>query len=59
MVSSSRYWMLVVMAVAFCGAGLAEWFHRRKMPVLAEPLWRTALVLPLAPAVPAFGSSGT
>ena len=46
-----RYWMLVVMAVAFCGAGLAEWFHRRKMAVLAEPLWRTALVLPLAPAV--------
>ena len=23
------YWMLIVMAVAFAGAGLSEWFHRR------------------------------
>ncbi len=44
------YWMFVVMAVAFVGAGLSEWFRRRKMPVLAEPLERTALLLPLAPA---------
>ena len=44
------YWMFVVMGVAFVGAGLSEWFRRRKMPVLAEPLERTALLLPLAPA---------
>ena len=44
------YWMLILMAVAFVGAGLGEWFHRRKLAVLAEPLWRTALVMPLAPA---------
>ena len=24
-----KYWMLIVMAVAFAGAGLAEWFQRR------------------------------
>ena len=46
-----RYWMLIVMAVAFVGAGLSEWFHRRKMPVLSKPLERTALLLPAAPAV--------
>jgi len=46
-----RFWMLIVMVVAFIGAGLSEWFHRRKMPVLAEPLRNTALLLPLAPAV--------
>ncbi len=46
-----RYWMLVVMGVAFAGAGLSEVFHRGGLRVLAEPLERTALALPLAPAV--------
>ena len=46
-----RYWMLLVMGVAFIGAGLSEFFHRRRLPVLSEPLERTALVLPLAPAI--------
>ena len=46
-----RYWMVLVMTVAFAGAGLGEWFHRRGLPVLADPLWRTAAVLPLVPAV--------
>jgi hypothetical protein len=45
------YWMLIVMAVAFVGAGLGEWFHRRGAAVLAEPLAHTALLLPLLPAV--------
>jgi hypothetical protein len=45
-----RYWMLLVMAVAFVGAGLSEFFHRRRLPVLSEPLERTALLLPLLPA---------
>ena len=43
-----EYWMLIVMVVAFAGAGLSEWFHRLKMPVLCEPLERTALALPAA-----------
>ena len=45
------YWMLIVMAVAFAGAGLGEWFHRRRLAVLAQPLAQTALLLPLLPAV--------
>ena len=39
-----RYWMLLVMAVAFTGAGVSEFFHRRGLPVLSEPLERTALL---------------
>jgi hypothetical protein len=46
-----RYWMLLVMAVAFGGSGLSEFFHRRRLPVLSDPLERTALLLPLLPAV--------
>ncbi|MEA1951256.1 MAG: hypothetical protein U9N87_07725, partial [Planctomycetota bacterium] len=46
-----RYWMLIVMAVAFCGAGLSEWFQRLRQPVLSEPLANTALVAPILPAV--------
>jgi hypothetical protein len=46
-----RYWMLIVMAIAFAGAGLSELFHRRRLPVLSEPLERTALLLPLLPAL--------
>jgi len=45
-----EYWMLIVMAAAFGGVGLSEWFHRRSLPVLSEPLERTALLLPLVPA---------
>jgi hypothetical protein len=45
------YWILIVMAVAFCAVGLSELFHRRRTPVLAEPLERTALLLPIVPAL--------
>ena len=45
------YWMFAVLAGAFLVAGLSEIFHRRKMPVLAVPLERTAMLLPLLPAV--------
>ena len=45
------YWMLIVMAVAFAGAGLGEWFQRRGLAVLSQPLAHTALLLPLLPAV--------
>ena len=47
----AKYWMLMVMAVAFGGAGLSELFHRRGLAVLSEPLERTAMLLPLAPAI--------
>jgi hypothetical protein len=46
-----RYWMLLVMAIAFIGAGVSELFQRRRLSVLSEPLERTALLLPLLPAV--------
>ncbi len=44
-----RYWMFIAMGVAFAGAGLSEWFQRLRLPVLSEPLRRTALLLPLVP----------
>jgi hypothetical protein len=46
-----RFWMLIVMGVSFAGAGLSEFFRRRKMPVLSKPLEQTALLLPLLPAL--------
>ena len=48
---TEKYWMLLVLAAAFVGTGLSEWFSRRGLPVLSEPLQRTAVLLPLAPAV--------
>jgi hypothetical protein len=47
----AKYWMLLLMAVAFAGAGLSEWFHRRGQAVLSEPLERTAMLVPLVPAI--------
>lgn len=46
-----NYWMFLVLGIAFLGAGLSEWFQRLKLPVLSTPLVRTALLLPLLPAV--------
>ena len=46
-----RYWLFWVMACAFAGAALADFFERLRKPVLAEPLARTALILPLLPAI--------
>ena len=46
-----KYWMLIVMGVAFGGAALSELFQRRGLPVLSEPLGNTAVLLPLAPAI--------
>jgi hypothetical protein len=44
-----RFWPFVVMAIAFAGVGLGEYFDRRGLPVLAHPLERTGLFLPLLP----------
>jgi hypothetical protein len=44
-----QYWTLVVMFLAFLGVGLAELFERRRLHVLAEPLQRTGVFLPLLP----------
>jgi hypothetical protein len=39
------------MAIAFAGVGLSEYFHRRGLPVLAEPLERTGVFLPMLPVL--------
>jgi hypothetical protein len=46
-----QYWTLIVMVIAFIGVGLGELFARRGLPVLAEPLQRTGIFLPLLPLV--------
>jgi hypothetical protein len=42
-------WPFLVMGVAFVGVGLAEFFRRRGLPVLAGPLHSTGVFLPLLP----------
>jgi len=37
------------MLIAFGGAALSEWFQRRRMPTLSQPLARTAAALPCLP----------
>jgi hypothetical protein len=44
-----RYWPFLVMAVAFAGVGLSEFLGRRGLDVLAGPLNRTGVFLPLLP----------
>src|SRR5262249_25572360 len=45
------YWTFAVMAIAFAGVGLSEFFKRRGLRVLAEPLERTGVFLPLFPLI--------
>ncbi len=45
----TKYWPLVVMVIAFAGVGLSELFERRKLSVLAQPLQRTGMFMPLLP----------
>jgi hypothetical protein len=42
-------WPFLVMAIAFIGVGLSEFFRRYHLPVLSEPLQRTGVFLPLLP----------
>ena len=46
-----KYWTFIVMAIAFAGVGLGELFHRLRLPVLATPLRRTGVFLPLLPVL--------
>lgn len=46
-----QFWPLIVMAIAFLGVGLGEWFRRREMLVLAAPLERTGTLLPMLPVI--------
>lgn len=42
-------WTFAVMILAYVGIGLAELFERKKLDVLALPLRRTGVLLPLVP----------
>jgi hypothetical protein len=46
-----RYWTLIVLLLAFTVVGLAETCRRRGLAVLAGPLGRTGVFLPLVPIV--------
>ncbi len=46
---AAQYWTMILMLVAFLGVGLAELFERRGLRVLATPLQRTGVFLPLIP----------
>jgi hypothetical protein len=48
---AGKFWPLIVMTIAFAGVGLGEFFERRGLTVLAGPLRRTGLFLPLLPLV--------
>ena len=45
------YWPYIVMGICFLGVGVGEFFQRKKVRVLAEPLQCTGGFLPLLPAV--------
>jgi len=45
------YWPLVVMLLAFAGVGVGELFRGKGKLVLAEPLERTGILLPLLPVI--------
>ena len=46
-----RYWPLVVMVIAYFGVVTSESLRRRKLLVLATPLERTGVFLPLLPVL--------
>jgi hypothetical protein len=45
----ARYWPFLVVGVAFLGAAVGELFRRLRLRVLAEPLERTGVLLPMLP----------
>jgi hypothetical protein len=45
----ARYWTLIVLLIAFLGVGLSELCERHGLRVLAGPLQRTGIFLPLIP----------
>jgi hypothetical protein len=46
-----RYWPLVVVAIAYLGVTVSELLRRRGVLVLAHPLERTGVFLPLLPVI--------
>jgi hypothetical protein len=54
-----RYWPFIIMAIAFAGVGLSEVFRRQGRMVLAEPLEKTGVFLPVLPVLAYWGMRGT
>ncbi|MFT7630637.1 MAG: hypothetical protein ACI87E_001644, partial [Mariniblastus sp.] len=48
------YWPYIVMALSFGGVGIASILEKRKLTVLGQPLFNTAVVLPLLVAFGVF-----
>jgi hypothetical protein len=46
-----RYWPLVVVAIAYAGVATSEVLRRRQVLVLAQPIERTGVLLPLLPVI--------
>ena len=46
-----QYWTIIVMVIAFAGVGMSEWFKRRQIEYLANPLEKTGALLPLLPVI--------
>jgi len=46
-----QYWPLIVVAIAFLGVGLSEFFRRQQRMVLADPLEKTGALLPILPVL--------
>ncbi|MFL5339599.1 MAG: hypothetical protein ACJ8F7_05465, partial [Gemmataceae bacterium] len=45
----AQAWAFIIMGISFAGVGVSELFRRWDQPVLAEPLQRTGVFLPLLP----------
>ena len=45
----TRFWPLILLGIAFLGVGLSELFRRQGRWVLAEPMERTGVLLPVLP----------
>jgi hypothetical protein len=47
----ARYWPLVVVGIAYAGVTVSEMLRRRRVLVLAAPIERTGVLLPLLPVI--------
>jgi hypothetical protein len=47
----ATYWPFILMGIAFLGTGLSEYFRRKELRVLAEPLQWTGGFLPMLPVL--------
>jgi hypothetical protein len=53
-----QYAPIILMGIAFLGVGLTELFSRQNLPVLAIPLQKTGIFLPLIPLLTFWFSTG-